>query len=172
MERYQIYKEKNNYINLFEGYTYVNIGLVQVTISNHSNTRMTTKHSKQLFTTNSNSSIKSVKNPVILQQSDISISPKNKPNLNNNLIIYEIKIKKYLKPGLKEGDLNSLALTSCVYFNLNCRNSNSIRKISELKTEAKIVRNGSVSIFQKYNKQHLIENNLNLIQMILPIKHL
>ena len=167
LERYQNYREKNNFTNLFDGYTYVNIELVQMTMSNDSNTRVNTKYSKQLFTTNSNISIKNAKNPILLKQNDVSLSPKNKTNLNNNLVIYENKDKKNKKNALnqlKAGDnLNNLALSSSAFFNLNNRNANNIKKINELiNSDAKLMRNGSVGISQKFNQQHLIEENTNI----------
>ena len=55
LERYQQYREKRNFVKLFEGYTYINYELTRITSGNdNNNTRMTTntKYSKPVISTN------------------------------------------------------------------------------------------------------------------------
>ena len=55
LERYQQYREKKNFVKLFEGYTYINYELTRITSGNdNNNTRMTTntKYSKPVVSTN------------------------------------------------------------------------------------------------------------------------
>ena len=54
LERYQGYRDKKNFGHLFEGYTYINYELTQITSANETNTRVTTntKYSKPIISTN------------------------------------------------------------------------------------------------------------------------
>ena len=54
LERYQGYRDKKNFRHLFEGYTYINYELSQITSGNETNTRVSTntKNSKPVMSTN------------------------------------------------------------------------------------------------------------------------
>ena len=54
LERYQSYRDKKNFGHLFDGYTYINYELSQITSGNETNTRVTTntKYSKPVISTN------------------------------------------------------------------------------------------------------------------------
>ena len=96
LERYQGYRDKKNFGYLFEGYTYINYELTQITSGNESNTRITTnsKYSKPVISTNpsanndkrKNRNNKLINSPILENNDPIfSSQKKNKLNANINL---------------------------------------------------------------------------------------
>ena len=91
LERYQGYRDKKNFRHLFEGYTYINYELSQITSGNESNTRVSTntKYSKPVMSTNTsvndkrkNKNYNKITSP-IFQKNDIQ--KKNKLYDINNI---------------------------------------------------------------------------------------
>ena len=91
LERYQEYRDKKNFRYLFEGYTYINYELSQITSGNETNTRVSTntKYSKPIMSTNTsvndkrkNKNYKKITSP-IFQKNDTQ--KKNKLNDINNI---------------------------------------------------------------------------------------
>ena len=91
LERYQGYRDKKNFGHLFDGYTYINYELTQITSPNETNTRMTTntKYSKPVISTNpsANNDKRKTKgnklyNP-IFENHDSSYNNKKKNKLND-----------------------------------------------------------------------------------------
>ena len=91
LERYQGYRDKKNFRHLFEGYTYINYELSQITSGNETNTRVSTntKYSKPIMSTNTsvndkrkNKNYNKITSP-IFQKNDTQ--KKNKLNDINNI---------------------------------------------------------------------------------------
>ena len=87
LERYQGYRDKKSFGYLFEGYTYINYELTQITSGNESNTRMTTntKYSRPVISTNpsaNNDKRKDRNNKLI-----------NSPILENNVPVFNTQKK-------------------------------------------------------------------------------
>ena len=80
LERYNSYLNRKNFDNLFKGYTYVNLDLIQNSLNNETHTRFTT-NSKQNKPTNSNNF--SNKKEIIKNNNFINKNIKPKLNLNN-----------------------------------------------------------------------------------------
>ena len=97
LERYQGYRDKKNFAFLFEGYTYINYELTQITSLNESNTRMTTntKYSKPVISTNpsannnkrKNRNNKFINGPILENNTPVfNTQKKIKINGNKNII--------------------------------------------------------------------------------------
>ncbi len=136
LERYQGYRDKKNFGYLFEGYTYINYELSQITSGNESNTRITTnsKYSKPVISTNpsanndkrKNRNNKLINSPILENNDPIfSSQKKNKLNANINLkniysndninivssnllLSNEINEKNIKPPQLKEDKKNNI----------------------------------------------------------------
>ena len=136
LERYQGYRDKKNFGYLFEGYTYINYELSQITSGNESNTRITTnsKYSKPVISTNpsanndkrKNRNNKLINSPILENNDPVfSSQKKNKLNANINLkniysndninivssnllLSNEINEKNIKPPQLKEDKKNNI----------------------------------------------------------------
>ena len=80
MDEDNSYLNRKNFDNLFKGYTYVNLDLIQNSLNNETHTRFTT-NSKQNKPTNSNNF--SNKKEIIKKNNFINKNIKPKLNLNN-----------------------------------------------------------------------------------------
>ena len=95
LERYQGYRDKKNFERLFEGYTYINYEITQITSPNETNTRVTTntKYSKPVISTNPSanndkkkSKINKIYSPIFQNNDSIyNTQKKNKFNGTINL---------------------------------------------------------------------------------------
>ena len=93
-ERYQSYRDKKNFAHLFDGYTYINYELSQITSANETNTRVTTntKYSKPVISTNPSANNDKRKN---------RNSKLNSPIFQNNGQIYNTQKKNKFNVNIK-----------------------------------------------------------------------
>jgi serine/threonine protein kinase len=84
LERYNSYLNKNNFENLFRGYTYINLDLIQNSINNETHTRFTT-NSKQNKPTNSNNYSNKKENAKNNNPINKNVKPKLIANNFNNM---------------------------------------------------------------------------------------
>ena len=98
LERYQGYRDKKNFEHLFEGYTYINYELTQITSANETNTRLTTitKNSKPVISTNpsaNNDKRKTKSNKIyspIFQNNELVYNTQKKNKFYSNLNLKNI----------------------------------------------------------------------------------
>ena len=97
LERYQEYRDKRNFAHLFEGYTYINYELAQITSGNETNTRVTTntKYSKPIISTNP-----SVNNDKKNNNNNINNKKLNSNLLKNNESFYNTQKKNKLNDSI------------------------------------------------------------------------
>ena len=84
LERYNSYLNKNNFENLFLGYTYINLDLIQNSLNNETHTRFTT-NSKQNKPTNSNNYSNKKENAKNNNSNNKNVKPKLIANNFNNM---------------------------------------------------------------------------------------
>ena len=97
LERYQGYRDKKSFGYLFEGYTYINYELMQITAGNETRVTTNTKYSKPMISTNpsaNNDKRKNRNNKVInspiLENNDQIYNTQKKNKMNDNIIFNNI----------------------------------------------------------------------------------
>ena len=173
LERYQGYRDKKNFAFLFEGYTYINYELTQITSLNESNTRMTTntKYSKPVISTNPSANNNKRKNrnnkfingpilenntPVFNTQKKIKINgSKNIINFYNNdninivsnhlLLSNDINEKNAKHQHIKE-DKRNLSKYKIKLGDINNVNDTLLSNLASSSTSLLNVNNGSQNI--------------------------
>ena len=99
LERYKTYLNRSNFENLFSGYTFINLDLIQNSFNNETHTRFTT-NSKQNKQTNSNNYsnkkevIKNnnfINNNILKQSNKVNVNNFNNKNLKFNSSTFHIK---------------------------------------------------------------------------------
>ena len=84
LERYNNYLNKKNFTNLFLGYTYINLDLLQNNLNNETHTRFTTNSKQNKITISNNSNKKDIiKNNTNLINDNNNKKVNNKFNINN-----------------------------------------------------------------------------------------
>jgi hypothetical protein len=178
LERYQSYKDKKNFENLFSGYTYINYEITQITSGNESNTRLTTnsKYSKPVISTNPSANYEKKNNRANLLYSpkyqNIPIyNSQKKIRLNDNIIINNIynnninivsnnlllSNENYVNPKQKNITKKNIKYKIKLGDTSAVNNNNNDRLISNLGSS-------SSSIFNMNNNNN--NNNVNLIKNV------
>ena len=177
MERYQSYMKRPNFENIFEGYTFINNELTQITLDNNNNetnTRVTThtKQSKPAFTTSTSNNNDKKKllnqnslsiainayNPLSHRANNIILSPRGN-NKNNFLSFKNLSIFQKNNNNDTDKKENLFNPIQNLIGNVNEHESNSHKK--KFKLSKKNITPMQLSEINKMNSN--IETNLSNI---------
>ena len=153
LERYQSYRDKKSFGNLFEGYTYINYEVTQITSGNETNTRVTTntKYSKPFILTNPSANNDKRKNRNTKLSSQF---------FQNNEFIYKSQKKNKLNDNLNINNIynnDNVNIVSSKLLLSNENNDNSVKK-SQIKENKK---NNNIKFKIKLGEINSANNNAN-----------
>ena len=154
LERYQGYRDKKNFEHLFEGYTYINYELTQITSANETNTRVTTitKNSKPVISTNpsANNDKRKAKNNKIYS-----------PIFQNNNLVYNTQKKNKFYGNLNLKNIYNNGNINYVNSNLLLSNENKEKNIKM--QNSKEHKKNNIKFKVKLGDINMISNNDTLL---------
>ena len=195
LERYKDYMKKDNYMKIFEGYTFYNNDVTHNTLENETMTRVSTSrktNNKEIVIVENNTNsgnifvCPNIVNNNYNKKTSLNINKNEDDNMSKNLVenkisdniqnketsilngvIKEKKIKKILIKNKQNHDLINLN-KKLLLNEISDNNINENNCIPEIKNINK--KNDRINDFQKENKKLILNNIINSKIKVAPIK--